>query len=143
MLSYSVLWPIHGILMGLAFFLMLAAMLIARYGKKKRWWYTVHKRLNITGSLGAVAAMVIAVIMVSLSHGIHLASTHAVLGAVTFLFIVLTPLLGFGIRSRRVKPAYKKKVRTVHHWFGRITLVLMAVTLYFGLRISGLIYYLQ
>jgi Kef-type K+ transport system membrane component KefB len=125
--------------MGAAFITMLAAMFIARYGKKKRWWYTVHKRMNIGGAVAAAAAMIIAVIMISLSHGYHLVSLHAILGAVTFLFIVLTPLIGLGIRSRKVKPVYKKKIRILHHWFGRATLVLMAVTIYFGLRISGLL----
>ena len=139
MQTYSVLWPVHGALMALAFLLMLAATLIARYGKKKRWWYSAHKWMNISGALGAALAMIIAVIMVSLAHGYHLVSTHAILGAITFLFIVITPLLGFSIRSRRVKPAYKKKIRIFHHWSGRITLVLMAVTIYFGLQISGLL----
>ncbi|MDZ7794797.1 MAG: hypothetical protein U5P10_14245 [Spirochaetia bacterium] len=34
MSTYSVLWPIHAVLMGLSFVLMFAAMSIARYQKK-------------------------------------------------------------------------------------------------------------
>jgi Kef-type K+ transport system membrane component KefB len=139
MQTYAILWPIHGVLMGLSFLLMLTAMLIARYAKKRRWWYTVHKRLNITGALGAAVALIIAVVMVSLSHGYHLLSTHAILGAVTFLFIVVTPFFGFAIRSRKVPPARKKAVRHIHHWLGRTTLLLMAVTIFFGLSISGIL----
>src|SRR6056297_278720 len=136
---YSVLWPIHGVLMGIAFVLMLTAMSIARYQKKKRWWYQVHKRLNLIGAVAAVIAMVIAVIMVSLSHGVHIASLHALLGLLTFILVIATPIIGFGIRSQRVKPKFKKQVRIVHHWLGRITLLSMAVTIFFGLQIAGLI----
>ena len=136
---YSVLWPIHAVLMGLSFVLMLTAMSIARYQKKKSWWYTLHKRLNLIGAGAVVTAMVIAVIMVSLSHGVHIASLHAVWGVVTFALVIATPIIGFGIRSRKVKPTYKKQVRVLHHWLGRITLLSMAVTIFFGLQIAGLI----
>ena len=136
---YSVLWPIHAVLMGIAFVLMFTAMGIARYQKKKRWWYTLHKRLNLIGAVAAVIAMVIAVIMVSLSHGVHIASLHALLGLLTFILVIATPIIGFGIRSQKVKPKFKKQVRIVHHWLGRITLLSMAVTIFFGLQIAGLI----
>lgn len=137
---YSVLWPIHGTLMALAFLAILTSMFIARYGKKKvSGWYGKHKWTNLIGSIGAAVAMIIAGVMVSLTHGLHFVSTHAVLGGITFLLIVITPIAGFGIRSRKVKPALKKKVRYIHHWLGRLTLVSMAVTIYYGLSISGLI----
>jgi len=137
---YSVLWPIHGTLMAFAFLAMLVSMSVARYGKKSiTGWYRKHKWINLVGAIGAAAAMIIAGLMVSLSHGFHLVSTHAVLGLFTFLCIVITPIVGFGILSRKVKPALKKKVRYIHHWLGRLTLVLMAVTIYYGLSISGLI----
>lgn len=137
---YSILWPIHGTLMALAFLAMLVSMFIARYGKKKiTGWYQKHKWTNLLGAIGAAVAMIIAGVMVSLSHGVHLVSSHAVLGVITFLLIVITPIVGFGIRSPKVKPVLKKKVRYIHHWLGRITLVLMAVTIYYGLSMSGLV----
>jgi hypothetical protein len=125
--------------MSLAFLLMLTSMVIAMKKRRFRGWYPVHKWMNIGAAVGALAAMVIAYVMVASSHGYHLISRHAVLGAVTFLFIAVTPFLGLGIRSRKVKPAHKKMVRTLHRWFGRLTLALMAVTIVLGLRISGLI----
>lgn len=139
MLTYSTLWPIHAVLMGIAFVLMLTAMIVARYQKKKPWWYPVHKRLNLIGAGAAVIGIMIAVLMVSLSHGVHLASLHALLGLLTFILVIATPLIGFGIRSRRVKPKFKKQVRIVHHWLGRITLLSMALTIFLGLQLSGLI----
>jgi len=137
---YTVLWPIHGILMALAFLAMLLSMFIARYGKQKiTGWYKKHRMINLIGVIGAAIAMIIAGGMVSLSHGMHIASAHAVLGVITFLLIVITPIAGFGIRSRKVEPSLKKKLRYIHHWLGRLVLVLMAVTIFYGLRISGMI----
>ena len=139
MSTYSVLWPIHAVLMGLSFLLMFTAMSIARYQKKKRWWYTIHKRLNLIGAGAAAIGMVIAVIMVALSHGVHIASLHAVLGVLTFILVIVTPIIGYGIRSPKVNPTYKKQVRIVHHWLGRFTLLSIALTIFFGLQIAGLI----
>jgi hypothetical protein len=118
---------------------MFTAMSIARYQKKKRWWYTIHKRLNLIGAGAAAIGMVIAVIMVALSHGVHIASLHAVLGVLTFILVIVTPIIGYGIRSPKVNPTYKKQVRIVHHWLGRFTLLSIALTIFFGLQIAGLI----
>ncbi|MDZ7794796.1 MAG: hypothetical protein U5P10_14240 [Spirochaetia bacterium] len=95
--------------------------------------------MNLIGAGAVVTAMVIAVIMVSLSHGVHIASLHAVVGVLTFALVIATPIIGFAIRSRKVKPTYKKQVRIVHHWLGRITLLSMALTIFLGLQLSGLI----
>jgi hypothetical protein len=128
--------------MTVAFLMMLIAMFIARNKRKRKSWYTIHRNLNIFAAIGTAAAMIIAYVMIALTHGMHFVSLHAIIGLVTFVFVVITPIVGFGIRSRKVKPVYKKKVRVVHHWLGRLTLVLMAVNIYFGVQISGLIYIL-
>ena len=136
---YSILWPIHAVLMGLSFLAMLTGMFISRYGKGKKWWLKTHRGLGTGGGIGAVIALVIATIMVSVSHGYHLSSPHSIIGLITIVLIILTPLIG----SRMLKPkaSGKKVLRVVHRWIGRVTLVMMAATILFGLRIAGIIYF--
>jgi len=136
---YSLLWPIHAVLMGVSFLGILTASFIARYGTKKRWWFSVHKGINIGSASGVAAAIGIAAVMISLTHGYHLSNLHAITGLITFMLIILTPVQGFGIRSEKVKPEIKKKLRIAHRWSGRITLLLMAVTIYFGLTLAGIV----
>ncbi len=125
--------------MGLSFLAMLTGMFISRYGKGKKWWLKTHRRLGTGGGIGALVALVIATIMVSVSHGYHLSSSHSIVGLITIVFIIITPLIG----SRMLKPkaSGKKVLRVIHRWIGRITLVLMAVTVLFGLRVSGILYF--
>jgi hypothetical protein len=136
---YSVLWPVHAILMGAAFLAMLIGMFISRYGKGKKWWFKTHRWLGRGGSMGALVALILSVVMISFTHGAHLSSLHAVLGAITIVLLLITPFLGARMMKREAKN--KKAVRIVHRWMGRATLVMMAVTILFGLRISGLIYF--
>lgn len=130
-LMYAGFLPIHAILMSVSFLLMLSGMIISRYLKKRRWWLKVHRAVGLTGGITGILGIVIAAYMVGATTGIHLRVGHSIVGLITVLVIILTPILGFVIFS--AKPEYKKRVRLFHRWSGRITLIMMAVTITFGL----------
>lgn len=56
---------------------------------------------------------------------------HAYLGASTFAFVVATPILG--IAQFRLKD---KRIRTMHRWSGRITMVLIIATIIAGIQMA-------
>ena len=130
------LWPYHAILMTLGFMLMATGMLIARYLKTRSWWLMAHKPLGVCGALCALAGLFTAIFMVSQSTGIHFRVPHTYLGAFTVIFVALTPVLGYAqlkVTDRRAT------ISAIHRWSGRITLVLMLITLLSGSSQVGLI----
>lgn len=136
---YSVLWPIHAILMGVSFAAMATGIIIAVFLKKKKWRLEVHKNLGYGGAICAVAALVLAVVMISLTHGAHISSIHAIFGTITIVFIIIAPALATIMYKSKAKPQTKKGLRIVHIYVGVIALALMTVTIFFGLRIAGII----
>jgi hypothetical protein len=80
--------------------------------------------------------MTVAVAMVSQSGEGHVKVPHAWLGMATVFVAVTTPILGqlqFKIRARI------QQLRIMHRWFGRLTLVMVLLTLLSGLRTAGVI----
>jgi hypothetical protein len=135
-MAVPALWPYHAILMTLGFVLMTTGMLIARYLKARSWWLKAHKPLGAFGSLFALAGLFTTIFMVSQSTGIHFRVPHAYLGAITFIFVAMTPILGYAqlkVRNSRAT------IRAIHRWSGRITIVLMLLTLLSGSSLVGLI----
>jgi protein-S-isoprenylcysteine O-methyltransferase Ste14 len=138
--TYSILWPIHAILMGVSFLLILSGMMISRYGKKKKWWLKTHRSFGSIGSIGAVAALILAVVMISVTHGYHLSNTHGIFGLITVVLLLVTPFMGYWMTSPKGGSAeVKKKLRVIHRWIGRVTILFMAVTTIFGLQLSGIL----
>jgi len=126
-MAVPALWPYHALLMTLGFILMTTGMLIARYLKARSWWLKAHKPLGVCGSLFAIAGLFTAIFMVSQSTGIHFRVPHAYLGAITIIFVAMTPVLGYAqlkVRNNR------KTISAIHRWSGWITIVLMLITLY-------------
>lgn len=139
--AYSVLWPIHAILMGVSFAAMAAGIIIAVFYKKKRWRLKAHKIAAYGGVVGAVIALVLAIIMVSLSHGAHFSSFHGIFGIITLIFVVSAPVFAELVYKSRAKPNAKKGLRKVHIVIGVVSLGMMTVTILYGLRIAGIIYF--
>ena len=126
--------------MGVSFLLILSGMMISRYGKKKKWWLKTHRAFGSIGSIGAVAALILAVVMISITHGYHLSNTHGIFGLITVVLLLVTPFMGYWMTSPKGgSPEVKKKLRVIHRWIGRVTLLLMAVTIIFGLQLSGIL----
>lgn len=131
------MWPIHAILMGVSFLGMLAGVIIRLTAKKQKWWYKTHHGLGYLGAIGAAAAIILAIIMISLTHDIHLGTFHSIIGAVTlfFIFASFIIILFFKVAKKEAK----KGIRITHRVVGWITFPLMIVTIILGMQIAGLI----
>ena len=77
-----------------------------------------------------------AIYMLAVSAGAHFRVPHAYLGVITIIFVAMTPVLGylqFKVTDRRAT------ISAIHRWSGRITIVLMLVTILSGSSLVGLI----
>jgi len=137
-MGYSELWPVHAIFMGTSFALILTGTLLSMFSRGKAWRIRVHKNLNMIGSIAGIVALGIAVYMIRVSFGTHFSVIHSIIGLITLMLMVITPIMGMGILKVK-SVANKKKLRTIHPWIGRITLVLMAVTIVLGLQLVGIL----
>ncbi len=118
-------WPFHVLLVSTGLVVLSAAMLTARYMKDKRWWLKAHRSLGPLGAFVTLAGFATAVIMVRIYMGtLFINETHAYLGFSIAAMAIITPSLGF--MQLRVKD---KRMRIIHRWAGRITIVLMLINI--------------
>jgi hypothetical protein len=136
---HSLLVPVHALLMASSFVLLFAGMLFPRYFKRRRWWLKAHRRIGIAGSALGVAGVVVAGYMISRTTGVHLRVLHSVSGLATIVLMLISPFLGHFMLKIRKHPKRAKKVRAVHRWLGRATLLAMAVTIVLGLSQAGIL----
>jgi hypothetical protein len=123
--------------MGLGFTAMLVGIVIRLSAKKTAWWFKTHHTLGWIGAFSGAAGLILGIIMIALTHGYHLRNLHAVIGAVTLAFILVSFCLMASLKS--VKKEAKGRVKITHRIFGWITMPLMAFTIILGLRFVGLI----
>lgn len=135
-MAYDILWRVHAILMSTSFLSMCCAVLISLIWKQKKWRYKAHRALGIYAGISGVIALLIAVVMVQIYSGYHLTSRHATGGAFTSLLLIATPLIALKIKTSKKKKLLKK----VHKVLGYLTILFMAVAIFFGLLFVGLIY---
>jgi hypothetical protein len=137
MVMVGALWPYHAALMTLGLALLTTGMLVARYRKARKGWLPLHKALGLAGAIFAFLGLITAVYMVAVSSGRHFAAVpHTYLGALALLFLGMTPLLGY---AQFHVTASRSTLRAIHRWSGRITLLLIALTLLSGLSLVGLL----
>jgi hypothetical protein len=127
-----IFWPIHAVLMVTGLSLITGGMLVARYGKRRfKNWLLIHQITGLSGLIFGAMGLISAFVMVQLSSGIHFRVPHAFFGLFTLLIFTSTPILGFTML--RVNKTYRKQLRRVHRWLGRITITLMILTIFSGL----------
>jgi hypothetical protein len=136
---YSLLYPVHAILMGTAFVLLFVGMFFPRYFKGKKWWLKTHRRIGIAGGVIGVVGVALAVYMISQTTRIHLRVLHSYIGLITIVSMIFMPLLGHFMLKIRGNPARAKQARAVHRWVGRATLLFMAATIVMGLLQAGIL----
>jgi hypothetical protein len=136
---YSLLYPVHAILMATAFAGLFVGMFLPRYFKGKKWWLKSHRRIGITGAVLGAVGVAIATFMISRTTRIHLRVPHSYLGLTTIALMIYTPTLGHFMLKIRKNPTGAKRYRAVHRWVGRVTLLLMAVAILFGLFQAGVL----
>ncbi len=129
------LWPFHAIALGLGFLLMLTGILIKRYTKEK-WTFKVHKTLEIIATASCVLGLAMGIYMVSVSQGGHFTSLHSLVGLVTLIIVFLTPF--FGLLKSLFGISGKLKL-TIHKWMGRTAGLGMAINIFLGLSLVGII----
>lgn len=126
----------HAGLMILAFCIMLTGAIIARFMKKKAWWFKVHRSLGITGAILVVLGLFAEALQISLMGRPHFTVPHSWIGIVAVGFAVLTLALGL-VQTRVRKLA--TRLRGPHRWSGRLTLLLMLINIVLGLYMIGII----
>ena len=123
-------WPFHLIFVSVGSVALAGGILAARYRKHKRDWISLHKKMVLFGAASILAGLSVAAYMVSrYMETYFVQEPHAYLGAGTIIFIVATPILG--IAQFRIKD---KRIRIIHRWSGRITMMLIIATILAGIQ---------
>ena len=126
----------HAVLMCCACLLLLSGALIARLAKQKKWWLATHRSVGITGTLVMAAGLCSMLLQVYLAGRPHSAIPHSYVGFIVTGLGILTPI--FGQLQLTVSSA-RPKIRRLHIWFGRSTILLMIVNIIIGLSLIGIL----
>lgn len=126
---------VHLLFMSLGLVLIILGVVTARYGRKKAWWFRLHKMLGILAATFFLFGGAAAIVMVSLSGGSHLAVPHAWFGSGTLLLMIMAVTAGY----LQTKVLQKKRMRWIHRNTGRTVLVLSLFALTTGLIAAGII----
>ncbi|MCX5854868.1 MAG: hypothetical protein NTZ24_09960 [Deltaproteobacteria bacterium] len=121
--------------MAAGFLLMLAGIATAMFMRQRRWWLSIHKAAGTLTAVCFLCGFTFAILMVGVSEEEHFRVTHAYLGLVTTTLAILTAFLGH--IQFRIKNA-SGKIRALHRWSGRITLVFACTAVASGLQTAGI-----
>ncbi|GAB1433679.1 hypothetical protein MASR2M29_23050 [Spirochaetota bacterium] len=124
----------HAISMSLAFLLMLTAVVVAHFFRKKKWWLKIHKPLGALASLFSVLGLVFTVFFVAMGGGGHFQALHSWFGISAFLLAIAAPILGQAYLKGGKHKALLKKL---HPMAGGLALLLMLLSIIMGLRLAG------
>lgn len=121
------IWVLHFTILLIMLILIIVGVLIARLLKgKKKWFYSVHKILEVI----AVILAIIAVLITGFNFAVGL---HAYIGVIILIGLIIV-LLG-GIMYDRIKPSTedliekKKMMRRIHITLGIIFIILVVFSL--------------
>jgi hypothetical protein len=130
------LWLFHAGFMTGGLFLMFVAIFNILQKAPPHAWLTAHKLSGTLGVLLVIIGLLISVYMVSQTGGGHIRVPHAYIGLITLAISFLIPIFGIGaLKKRREIPS----LRSIHIWMGRIGLILIIVTILFGLFQVGVL----
>ena len=123
-------WPLHLIFVSVGSVALAGGVVTARYRKHRRDWISLHKKMVLFGAASILAGLSVAAYMVSrYMETYFVQEPHAYLGASTFVFIVITPILGIAQFSLK-----DKRIRILHRWSGRTTMLLIIATILAGIQ---------
>jgi hypothetical protein len=124
----------HASLMIITVCLLLTGAIIARFAKNKPWWLKAHRSIAITGVVLFLVALLAIALQITLTERAHLRVPHSWVGLFTFIFVLLTPTLGFlQFKLRNIAA----RLRGFHRWSGSITISLMIINVILGLLMIG------
>lgn len=115
----------HTALMALALLLVISAVVTAH--NRKEGWFPLHRKLALIGVGCALCAFACIAGLKIIFNKPHLSSLHAIAGAVSLLFLVVTPVLGMLVVRG------KEGLRAVHRVLGRITFAAVVLTVAMGI----------
>lgn len=124
----------HLSLMTIALGCFAAGIGMAMFGRRKKNWLGIHKRLNSAGVILLMAGGAAAFLNVVASEGLHLSGPHQWFGLTTVILCTLTWGLGFYF----LKVRNQTTLRAAHRWLGRSAFVVMLSALVLGLRMIGI-----
>jgi cytochrome c biogenesis protein CcdA len=125
----------HTGFMTAGFLLMSTGAATAVFMKRRRWWLSLHKWAGALTVVCFLCGFASAIVMIAVSAGTHFTVAHARLGLLTTALSVLTLLLGH--LQFRVRNA-SGKIRDLHRWSGRITLIFACMAIASGLWTAGI-----
>ncbi len=123
---------LHAGFMIIGFLSMVTGASAAMFMRRKAWWFRFHKGAGFFGTYCILAGVVASVSMIALSAGEHFRITHHYVGLITAAVGVCTLLLG--IVQFKVKDQ-AARIRSIHRWSGRFTLLMAFVAVGSGLLI--------
>ena len=117
------IWIVHFSILLIVFILIIVGVLIARLLKgKKKWFYSVHKILEVI----AVILAIVAVLITGFNFAV---GPHAYIGLIVLIGLIIV-LLG-GIMYDKIKPSTedlvekKKRMRRIHISLGIVFIILV------------------
>ena len=139
-MSYYSKIILHMIIMLLFLLFTAAGIITARYLKKRNpKWLKIHRLLMISGLSASVMGIGWIVFVVQIETGVHFRIPHAYFGLVTFLVTLGAPVLGYKYTSRKTDNVRKSLLRILHKITGRVSLVLLIITIISGLVQFGIL----
>ena len=137
-MEYSTLIIVHAVVMSSAFVSATTGIIIAKFYKKKmKSWQQVHKRLGLTAACTGIVGVIGGFYLVQTTYGMHFLVPHAYFGYATTLLLIATPTLAFVFLKSKGTAQIKKRLRIVHRWAGRLTGVMVLLTIVYGIIASG------
>lgn len=94
--------------------------------KKTNQWLKKHRTSALSGIAAIIIGLIIMIVFKESQGYPHLASPHAIGGLVTVIAVLITPILGYLITKG------KQNVKLIHKPLGKITIILVAITIIFG-----------
>ena len=126
------LWQIHATIVVTGLLLVVLVGLIARFLRKKPWWFKLHRTLALLTILIVASGVITAIYMVTIGGGAHFTLPHHWLGLTSLVFVIVTVLVGY-LRPRL--GLSRIQYRWIHISLAFITAILMLLTIYFGFRL--------
>lgn len=131
----AIAWQPHAVLMGFGLVLLVAGMFVARM-KTQKWWMRGHRAVMLAGAVMTVSALVYGAYMIQASTGLHFRVVHSYIGLLSLLLTISMVASGLALlRLARSTPA----ARPAHRWLGRITVLVLFLTVIMGLVQAGAI----
>jgi hypothetical protein len=123
-------FALHILLMAIATLGILAGVGAAMFFRSRKNWLKIHKTINSSSFVLAVAGIICAFIYTMNSSGKHLSGLHQWVGLAAVLSVSVALLLGVN----QSKAKNKSAARTAHRFGGRLGVLIFLTAVILGLK---------